>query len=484
MIDSGTTLMYIPDAAAASINSQLGATDIGKNGTWVLPCSQVPNSSLSFFLGGSSVALTINIKSLFIPLYPNSLSCNSVLRPSSEVGGLIIFGVLFIQNWYTAFDYSKATVNFAKTIQSSSVQRVGSIGDLVRPRLPLSTIDIVFIITASVLLILAIILSFFCYRSISLRQRAKALFSIVTRPSLASPKKESINNTDNKRYSIATNVSESTTVVGNEINLHPNRNSLLSRASYIPSPIPSFSLPPIVIQSEGLPETVLSAGLRPPLTPILFLSPRPLSRTSSTGKGGVRKSFIIDPVVNDHPATLDEGEKRLEVKVLPRSVPSMLVDQVLTETLERMHQEADKVVEENVVANPVSGDQTLKEATPRFIEEESRIEYPTFGIQTLLRNYDEEEIEATPRLIEEESRIEYPTSVPGNVESVPIGYDTLFRAYDQQSEASSTLPKTIAGDLITPTSFSSSNRSYRTPANSLGRPVSFDSSYQSNSSRK
>ncbi|KAJ3350822.1 Vacuolar protease A, partial [Kappamyces sp. JEL0680] len=135
MVDSGTTLIYLPAAAVTAINSQFGAQDVGKNGTWLLPCAQVPSTTLSFFLGGSSTSFTLSVQSLFIPLYVGSSQCYSVIQPSDKVGNLIILGALFMQNYYIVYDYSAASLGFASTVQpASSTKPIGQFGVVARPK--------------------------------------------------------------------------------------------------------------------------------------------------------------------------------------------------------------------------------------------------------------------------------------------------------------------------------------------------------------
>lgn len=150
MIDTGTTLVYLPGQGVDKLNLAFGATFSDESGTYTMPCSKSSQltESLSFFLGGSTTPLTVQASRFFIPMIKQpanarELICQSIIRGSTQVKGLVILGALFLQNFYTVFDYGYERVGFATTIQqdpsstnSLTGPSVGTFGGPQRPSLP------------------------------------------------------------------------------------------------------------------------------------------------------------------------------------------------------------------------------------------------------------------------------------------------------------------------------------------------------------
>ncbi|KAG8905957.1 Type I transmembrane sorting receptor [Tulasnella sp. 403] len=119
VIDSGTTLIYIPTAAAKALYAKIpGAKDASSTlgaGFYTYPCSAK--------LG----AIALKIGSQTYPLNPQDFNLGQATSGSSQcVGGIIgsddtganlaIVGDEFMKNWYSVFDYGNKRVGFAKAI--------------------------------------------------------------------------------------------------------------------------------------------------------------------------------------------------------------------------------------------------------------------------------------------------------------------------------------------------------------------------------
>ncbi|KAG8897092.1 Type I transmembrane sorting receptor [Tulasnella sp. 403] len=117
VIDSGTTLIYIPSAAAKKLYSQIpgaaAAPDVGQ-GFYTYPCD------------AKLAPITIKFGSTQYAVNPADFNLGAASQGSSKcVGGIVgedvgnglaIVGDEFMKNWYSVFDYDKMSVGFAKAI--------------------------------------------------------------------------------------------------------------------------------------------------------------------------------------------------------------------------------------------------------------------------------------------------------------------------------------------------------------------------------
>ncbi|KAG9043649.1 hypothetical protein FS837_009309 [Tulasnella sp. UAMH 9824] len=116
VIDSGTSLIYVPSAVADELYSQIpGAAPAPKNvgdGFYTFPCNSAMGT-VSFNFGGKSYAIN-----------PQDFNMGAVQEGSSDCvagvisedlgDGMAIVGDEFMKNWYSVFDYDRRAVGFAQ----------------------------------------------------------------------------------------------------------------------------------------------------------------------------------------------------------------------------------------------------------------------------------------------------------------------------------------------------------------------------------
>ena len=102
LIDSGTTLIYLPDASADIFNGQFNPPAVlGAHGAYTVACTAtVP--VLTFTIAGQ--AFTVNPIDLLIP---NGVNCTSGVAQSS---GQSVLGDVFLKNVLAAFDWNDMSI--------------------------------------------------------------------------------------------------------------------------------------------------------------------------------------------------------------------------------------------------------------------------------------------------------------------------------------------------------------------------------------
>ncbi|KAG8856314.1 Type I transmembrane sorting receptor [Tulasnella sp. 330] len=118
IIDSGTTLIYIPTAAAknlyASIPGSKDASSTLGSGTYTYPCSTTLGS-IALVIGSNSYALNASDFNAG-PVSSGSSTCVGGIFGDDSDPGLATIGDEFIKNWYSVFDYTNNRVGFAQAI--------------------------------------------------------------------------------------------------------------------------------------------------------------------------------------------------------------------------------------------------------------------------------------------------------------------------------------------------------------------------------
>lgn len=116
ILDTGTTLLIVPQGDAKAIHQAIpGAVD-GGNGTFTVPCST--NASLALTFGGQS--FSIDPRDItFAPVNPNDLSGDCISGISAgQLGGpnQWLAGDVFLKNAYFSTNVGKNTVQLAMLI--------------------------------------------------------------------------------------------------------------------------------------------------------------------------------------------------------------------------------------------------------------------------------------------------------------------------------------------------------------------------------
>ncbi|KAG8898224.1 hypothetical protein FRC00_003085 [Tulasnella sp. 408] len=132
IVDSGTTAIYIPTAAAkkfyASITGAKNASSTVGDGFYTYPCSTSLKSitisfgntkyainPIDFNLGPVSECVFTDIK-IFTGLTTVPSEQGIVFMREDIDGNLAVIGDEFMKNWYSVFDYGAKSVGFAKAI--------------------------------------------------------------------------------------------------------------------------------------------------------------------------------------------------------------------------------------------------------------------------------------------------------------------------------------------------------------------------------
>ncbi|KAG8903977.1 Type I transmembrane sorting receptor [Tulasnella sp. 403] len=118
VIDSGTTLIYIPTAAASSFYAKIpGAKDASATlgaGFYTFPCS-TNLAPITIKYGTTQYALNPNDFNLGL-VSAGSTQCVGGIIGEDIGGNLAILGDEFMKNWYSVFDYAGGRVGFAQAI--------------------------------------------------------------------------------------------------------------------------------------------------------------------------------------------------------------------------------------------------------------------------------------------------------------------------------------------------------------------------------
>ncbi|KZP14519.1 acid protease [Athelia psychrophila] len=116
LIDSGTSLAYIPGAAVDYIYENIpGSMRLPKNGqsSWAVPCMEPAN--LTFFLGGDSFAvhpLELTIFKTIVEDGQQWTICTNAFQAQLSVGATdldFLLGDIFMRNVYSVFNYGGLT---------------------------------------------------------------------------------------------------------------------------------------------------------------------------------------------------------------------------------------------------------------------------------------------------------------------------------------------------------------------------------------
>ncbi|KAJ3158336.1 Vacuolar protease A [Irineochytrium annulatum] len=108
--DTGTTLIILPAKIAQTINAALGSS--GKaNGAdvWILDCGlRTSGPDIVFTMGGHDFAIPASVY-----VMPNGKLCTSGFTDGAEDSSVVIFGDVFLRQYYSIYDKTQKAVGFA-----------------------------------------------------------------------------------------------------------------------------------------------------------------------------------------------------------------------------------------------------------------------------------------------------------------------------------------------------------------------------------
>jgi hypothetical protein len=119
LLDSGTTLVYLPSEVLRPIVENFSAQKVTGQQFYLVDCNRIQNAkSISFqFSNGPPVTLT---PEQMIFRDSQSRSCILIFADDSNSIGRPIIGALFLRNFYTIYDYGKERIGLAKSKQVGS----------------------------------------------------------------------------------------------------------------------------------------------------------------------------------------------------------------------------------------------------------------------------------------------------------------------------------------------------------------------------
>ncbi|KAJ7680261.1 aspartic peptidase domain-containing protein [Mycena polygramma] len=120
IIDTGTTLIYVPDSMCAEIYAMIpGSKRAPQFGSefYTYPCSTIPDIAFSF--GGSSFSISPRDFNLGLSAEDSSDCVGGILALQDFPSNIAIIGDEFLKSWYTTFDYSNGgRVGFSPSINN------------------------------------------------------------------------------------------------------------------------------------------------------------------------------------------------------------------------------------------------------------------------------------------------------------------------------------------------------------------------------
>ena len=135
LIDSGTTLMYLPDDVVQAIWTSLGVT-VAQEDTPLLPCNigNDPSAKMTFtFNGANGAKIDVLLNDLLAPVratLSGEAACEFLVSGGAP-DGLIILGDAFMRSAYVTYDLTNNMIAIAQTkfnVSSSNVKEINSSG--------------------------------------------------------------------------------------------------------------------------------------------------------------------------------------------------------------------------------------------------------------------------------------------------------------------------------------------------------------------
>lgn len=115
LLDSGTTLSYLPTAAYKAINQKLGKYS-AYYGRYLWDCNQPTDKYITYNFNG--VSIKIDYASLVWPLYTNSGFTGKCSAGIADGGDSTILGDTFLRSAYLVYNLEKKTVKIAQSAHS------------------------------------------------------------------------------------------------------------------------------------------------------------------------------------------------------------------------------------------------------------------------------------------------------------------------------------------------------------------------------
>ncbi|KJR89879.1 uncharacterized protein SPSK_06273 [Sporothrix schenckii 1099-18] len=136
LLDSGSSLTYLPDSIVQTIFNQVGATYDASEGAAYVPCSLADKANSSVTFEFSSPSITVGIDELVLDLVTASgkrptfrngqTACLFGIAPAGT--GTNVLGDTFLRSAYVVYDLDNNQISLAQTVFNTTASNVVEIG--------------------------------------------------------------------------------------------------------------------------------------------------------------------------------------------------------------------------------------------------------------------------------------------------------------------------------------------------------------------
>ncbi|OAA64180.1 aspartic-type endopeptidase [Niveomyces insectorum RCEF 264] len=136
LLDSGSSLTYLPDALVQAIYNQVGANYDASEGAAYVPCSLANRADASLSFAFSGPTITVGVDELVLdlvtangrrPTFRNGQpACLFGIAPAG--GGTNVLGDTFLRSAYVVYDLGNNQISLAQTVFNTSASNVLEIG--------------------------------------------------------------------------------------------------------------------------------------------------------------------------------------------------------------------------------------------------------------------------------------------------------------------------------------------------------------------
>lgn len=136
LLDSGSSLTYLPDSIVQTIYNQVGATYDSSEGVAYVPCSLADKANSSVTFQFSSPSITVGVDELVLDLVTASgkrptfrngqTACLFGIAPAGS--GTNVLGDTFLRSAYVVYDLDNNQISLAQTVFNATASNVLEIG--------------------------------------------------------------------------------------------------------------------------------------------------------------------------------------------------------------------------------------------------------------------------------------------------------------------------------------------------------------------
>ncbi|ODQ77442.1 hypothetical protein BABINDRAFT_163464 [Babjeviella inositovora NRRL Y-12698] len=132
LLDSGTTLTYLPKATISKIASGLGYKHAFLSLTYYGPCTGLPSSVLSFLFAGVTINAPIS-NFLEQAYYSDGSAANNICILGLQASSTYILGDSFLRSAYAVYDLEALQVYLAQAIPNATAEDIVAVTSTIPP---------------------------------------------------------------------------------------------------------------------------------------------------------------------------------------------------------------------------------------------------------------------------------------------------------------------------------------------------------------